>query len=296
MAAGQNPATKLLELRRQMFVVQKGLEEGKHTALLQEAAFRAKEEAVRTRDLELQATFIKMDAVVKENDAKKDRAQRRAADEKRTAAQKAREIDDGEASIAELREEVAALEKAKAKLQKQHDFLAAYQASNHQEFPDIGAILERYRTLRAAQRDLLAEQSRLLEEVEHSRRELSRKQKARSTHALNAENITGQIRDRIEATRALSLKLFQGADEAIMARGAKVSELGTALQSVGNLYGRCVTGPYGGTIKHHPGDADVLGFGAGNLGADVVGDAGGSGAPVAASTRRRRSREGPSRR
>ena len=76
MAAGLNPATKLLELRRQMFSVQQGLEQGKHAALLQEAAFRAKEEAVRTRDLELQATFIKMDAVVQENNAKRDRAER----------------------------------------------------------------------------------------------------------------------------------------------------------------------------------------------------------------------------
>jgi len=266
MAAALNPQTKLLEMRRQMFSVQQQLEQGKKAAIVAERAFADKEARVRERDLELQATFMKMDSLVQENNAKRDRAERRAADEGRTAAGKGREISEGLAALQLLKAEVADLERARGKLQKHHDFLAHFQQQHREEFPDAASVMERFRTLQAAQRDLLAEQGRLLEEVEHKRRELARLQKARSTHALNAENVTGKIRDRVEAARAAAIRVLQGADDATVERAKGVSELGVSLQSVNNLFQRCRTGPYGGTIKHHGADAEVLGVGAGNLG------------------------------
>jgi hypothetical protein len=253
-------------MRRQMFTVQQSLEQGKRDSIIREAAFAQKEEQVRKRDLELQQTFIKMDSVVQENNAKKDRADRRGIEEAKTAAQKMKEIVEGQASLDELKQEVAQLEHSKSKLQKHHDFLSRYQSMHSQDFPEISTILDRFTMLQSAQKDLLTEQGRLLEEVEQKRRDLARLQKARSTHALNAENVTGKIRDRLEATRALGLRLLQGADDATAERAERVNELGTTLLATNNLYFRCTTGPYGNVIKHHKNDAEVLGVGAGKLG------------------------------
>ena len=253
-------------MRRQMFTVQQSLEQGKRDSVIREAAFAQKEEQVRKRDLELQQTFIKMDSVVQENNAKKDRADRRGVEEARTAALKMKEIAEGQAALEELKQDVAQLEHSKNKLQKHHDFLSCYQSINSQDFPEISTILDRFTMLQSAQKDLLTEQGRLLEEVERKRRDLARLQKARSTHALNAENVTGKIRDRLEATRALGLRLLQGADEATAERAERINELGTTLLATNNLYFRCTTGPYGNVIKHHKNDAEALGVGAGKLG------------------------------
>jgi len=266
LAASLNPQTKLLEMRRQMFTVQQSLEQGKRDSVIREAAFAQKEEQVRKRDLELQQTFIKMDSVVQENNAKKDRADRRGIEEARTASQKMKEIAEGQVALEELKQEVAQLEHSKSKLQKHHDFLSRYQSMNSQDFPEISTILDRFTMLQSAQKDLLTEQGRLLEEVEQKRRDLARLQKARSTHALNAENVTGKIRDRLEATRALGLRLLQGADEATAERAERINELGTTLLATNNLYFRCTNGPYGNVIKHHKNDAEALGVGAGKLG------------------------------
>lgn len=264
------PQTRLLEMRRNKFEVDAALETASRVHHERESQFQEKEDALRKKDLELQATMIKMNALLQENEAKRQRAEKRAQDESRAASQKSREIGEGMSQLHELRREVADLEAQKAKMEKYHSYLTHYQQLNTQEFPDIGVILERFDTLRNAQKDLLNEQGRLLSEVEDERRALARAQKARSTQVLSSENIIGKMRERVEAARAAALRLQQGAEEATATRSGKTLELGLALQSIGNLYQRCTLGPYGSVIKHNPGDAEVLGDGVSSFGSGLL--------------------------
>ena len=60
--------------------------------LLQEVAFRAREEALKRRDLELQESLLRFTRFLQENDAKRAKAQRRAADEERLRGEREAEI------------------------------------------------------------------------------------------------------------------------------------------------------------------------------------------------------------
>ncbi len=70
------------------------------TVLLQEVVFRQREEALKRRDLELQDSLLRFTKFLQENDAKRARACKRAAEEARLRAEK-------EAEIARLHAEAA---------------------------------------------------------------------------------------------------------------------------------------------------------------------------------------------
>jgi hypothetical protein len=60
--------------------------------LLQEVAFRQREEALKRRDLELQESLLRFTRFLQENDAKRAKAARRAADEARLRGEREAEI------------------------------------------------------------------------------------------------------------------------------------------------------------------------------------------------------------
>lgn len=161
-----------------------------------------------------------------------------------------------------LHDELSAeeLEAQRVALERYHRYLELFQSARSEEYAEIGAVLERYERLQAAHRDLLEEQQRLQTAVEAQRRALAKVRKALSTQTLTSENITGKMKERVEAARAMVLRLQQGADESALARSAKTLELGQILQSVSNLHSRCCGSSHGAVIKHTAADAAVLGY------------------------------------
>jgi hypothetical protein len=78
-----SPATRLLEKRRQMFEVQEALNSQKDEFNRREDAYRRREDGLRRKDLELQESLIKFNKFLQENESKRYRAQRRAAEERK---------------------------------------------------------------------------------------------------------------------------------------------------------------------------------------------------------------------
>ena len=76
-----SPATRLLEKRRQMFEVQDELARQKEEFARREEAFARREDQLRLKDAELQASLVKFNKFLQENEAKRTRALKRAADE-----------------------------------------------------------------------------------------------------------------------------------------------------------------------------------------------------------------------
>lgn len=134
--AAASPATRLLEKRRQQFQADEALAAAKqqyatqarllgagemqggslpdvsgsathplstqpHAHPPQEAVFRQREEALKRRDLELQESLLRFTRFLQDNDAKRAKANRRAADEARVRGER-------EAEIARLHAEAAA--------------------------------------------------------------------------------------------------------------------------------------------------------------------------------------------
>lgn len=87
-----SPATRLLEKRRQMFEVQEALNAQNEEFARREDAFRRREEGLRRKDLELQESLIKFNKFLQENESKRNRALKRAADERKQRELKEQEI------------------------------------------------------------------------------------------------------------------------------------------------------------------------------------------------------------
>lgn len=75
-----------------MFEIQEALNAQKEEFMRREDAFRRREEALRRRDLELQESLIKFNKFLQENESKRNRALKRATDERKQREQKEEEI------------------------------------------------------------------------------------------------------------------------------------------------------------------------------------------------------------
>ncbi len=79
--------TRLLEKRRQAFEAQEALDQRRAEYSQQEVIFKQREDALRAKDLELQASLTKFARFLQEADARRARALRKASEESRVAAQ-----------------------------------------------------------------------------------------------------------------------------------------------------------------------------------------------------------------
>ncbi len=70
----------------------------------QEEAFRVREEALKRKDLELQESLIRFSKFLQENDSKRARAEKKAADEVRVRQARERDIDGLTAVLEQLRD------------------------------------------------------------------------------------------------------------------------------------------------------------------------------------------------
>ena len=88
-----SPATRLLEKRRQMFEVQEALEKKKDEFARQQAAFRQRDEKLRKKDQVLQESLTRFNRFLQETEAKTNRAENRAAEERKQGHEKEKEIE-----------------------------------------------------------------------------------------------------------------------------------------------------------------------------------------------------------
>lgn len=228
------------------------------SSVVLQAVFKQREDALRRKDLDLQEALIKMNNLLAENEAKKHRAEKRVIEEAKATQVKMQEITEGERQLSGIKDEAHSLELDRQKLERYHKYLVEFQGTRSEEFPEIHTILERHATLVSAHEDLLGEAARLQAALEDARRQLSKAQKARATYTLNSENIISKMKDRVEYARQSALALAAGADETVVAKGARSLELGLVVQAVANLHNRCTKGPYGSVIHHNPSDDVAL--------------------------------------
>ena len=118
-----SPATRLLEKRRQMFEVQEALDLQKDEYSRRQDAFGRREAALRRKDLELQESLIKFNKFLQENESKRNRAIKRAADERKQREAKEGEIVKLKSQYAEKFDEEAKLGKDLERYKRYQDYL-----------------------------------------------------------------------------------------------------------------------------------------------------------------------------
>merc|ERR1719159_2137593 len=147
-----SPATRLLEKRRQMYEVQDALETHK-------ARYGKKEEQLRDKDIQLQHQLFRFNKFLQDNEAKRRRAESRAADEAAQIKAREEEIRDLEKQLEESKQLCAELDEEVTRNMKYEEFLDLVK-DNCQEYSEIQDLVTRYETLESAHKDLMEENGR----------------------------------------------------------------------------------------------------------------------------------------
>jgi hypothetical protein len=234
-----SPATRLLEKRRQMFEVQEALNAQKDEFARREDAFRRREDGLRRKDLELQESLIKFNKFLQENESKRNRALKRAAEERKQREAKELEIKRLEAELAsKLKEELELKERVERNIQYQ-DFLEGLCQSMSKYFPEISDILNRHDTLVKANVDLLLNKQSQELISESLQREYLEYKKEGENKELNSNNTIAELQAQLESKRKHASSLQADIDQVVTDSGDRALTLGQILSSVSNTLNRC---------------------------------------------------------
>ena len=253
-----------------MFEVQEALNAQKEEFARREDAFRRREDGLRRKDLELQESLIKFNKFLQgnfrtyklcsdsifnicepnvygnfqclpmvENESKRNRALKRAAEEKKQRETKEVEIRKLEAQLKQKLKEEAQLKQEVEKNIKYQDYLDSVVQSMSKFFPEIADILNRYTTLRNANTHLLEKQQADETLNENTLREYLSYRKDKENQILNYNNEIAEMQLRMEREQSKTMALQGQIEGAIKGASDRARELGQILSSVANTLDRC---------------------------------------------------------
>jgi len=258
-----SPATRLLEKRRQMYEVQDALENQKARFSREEEGFRKKEEQLRAKDLQLQHQLFRFNKFLQDNEAKRRRAESRAADEAAQIKACEEEIRELEKQLDESKQQCGELDEEVARNMKYEEFLDTVKDSC-QEYSEIQDLITRYETLDSSHKDLTEIQTQSDYKIESLRNEYQIYQKDTDMQMLSMSNKASKLQTgRDEAIREHD-QLGRQLDEASQEDSKHSLKFGQILMSVENLYLRCIN-KRGHVLQHEltvkeedakPGDDD----------------------------------------
>ncbi|GMH41990.1 hypothetical protein BSKO_09909 [Bryopsis sp. KO-2023] len=232
------PATRLLEKRRQMFEVQEALEAHKQEFNRKEEVFKRREEGLKRKDLELQESLIRFSKFLQENDSKRSRAEKKAADEIKSRLQKEKEIE----ALQDT------LEGLKTEKEKVHEILEKNMRYQHyletvlevvDEYQEVPELLMRHATLKVTNHDLNEHQKQLEELTEKTRAELQNYVRQKTESILNLNNKLSNLKKELEGYEAEALAHETRKDYSLQVASQKTLEFGQVIMSTDNIFNRC---------------------------------------------------------
>jgi len=233
-----SPATRLLEKRRQMFEVQEALNSQKEEFSRREDAFRRREDGLRRKDLELQDSLIKFNKFLQENESKRNRALKRATEERKQRELKELEIEKLEAQFKSKLKEESILKEELEKNLKYQDYLDNVVQTMSKYFPEIPDILNRYKTLRDANTYLIEKHHQDEGSNDNTQRDFLSYKKFKENQILNDSNAIAEMQVYLEQGKSKANRVQDEVDKLNMDASEKGLELGQILASVSNILER----------------------------------------------------------
>eukprot|EP00294_Goniomonas_avonlea_P013739 CAMPEP_0114559510 /NCGR_PEP_ID=MMETSP0114-20121206/10957_1 /TAXON_ID=31324 /ORGANISM="Goniomonas sp, Strain m" /LENGTH=348 /DNA_ID=CAMNT_0001744979 /DNA_START=38 /DNA_END=1084 /DNA_ORIENTATION=- len=245
-----SPATRLLEKRRQMFEVQEALEAQKEEFARREDLFKRREEQLRKKDIDLQESLIRFNKFLQENDAKRARAEKKAADEVKMRSQKEMEV---EQLTQTLEQNTKEKEKMKVVLEKNLRYLKYLEQvlETTEDYTEIANLLERYETLTDHHKDLTEWAQECAEKSDLCRSELQNLGKDGQDTKLKGHNEVATLQMKLEAQQLETMKHTSMMERRIVESAEKTLELGKIRWAIENLYERCRSRSKANTRLYH---------------------------------------------
>lgn len=235
-----SPATRLLEKRRQMYEVQDALESQKVRFAKDEESFRKREEQLRAKDLQLQHQLFRFNKFLQDNEAKRRRAETRAAEEAAQIRQREEEIRELEKQLEESKQQCAELEEEVSRNMKYEEFLERVK-DTCEEYSEIQDLVTRHDTLESANKDLMWIQTDCENKMEELRNDFQNYRKEQEMEMLAMTNRIASLSSTLDDSQKLRQQLELQVDEATQEGSKHSLYFGQILMSVENLYLRCTT-------------------------------------------------------
>lgn len=232
-------STLLLKKRKEMREVDESLEIMKkdHKKRMEECEERRLQFEIKQAKMREQV--MRFERFIHENDAKRQRAELKAKQERKIYEEKLKEI-------LALQEKIATLEIEQKSLSQELVTKSCYKAyleriveEGEHGYEEIAEILNRHATLKQANADLLSHSERLEKEVDTLRKRLVALRTERQNQILVNTSILQSLQSTLERKKQ-SVKNEEEENIAVMNKKKDISrEYTQTLQSIKNLYGRC---------------------------------------------------------
>lgn len=234
-----SPATRLLEKRRQMFEVQEALNSQKEEFSRREDAFRRREDGLRRKDMELQESLIKFNKFLQENESKRNRALKRSTEEKKQRELKEKEIEKLKIQLATRKKEESLQKLEVERNLKYQDYLDNVVVTMSKFFPEISDILNRYKTLRDNNIQLIEKHKAQEVQNDSMQKEYLNLKKLSENTVLNNTNAIAEKQLFLEHRRAYTMREQSEIEKITLEASEKGLELGQIIASVTNILERC---------------------------------------------------------
>ena len=204
-----HPATRLMEKRRQTFDAQAQLDAQRAAFEEKEKGFAEREAIIKRKDLELQENLVRFGKFLQENDGKRARAKRRAADEAQSRLRKEAEIETLAERLraARVRDETASAEVSKnARYASYLEYVLEHVSGDPEAlsgFTEVEDILARHATLAATNADLIRAHRSFANESERVRAETAAYVEEKKDEALTLNNEIARLKKTLEHTTLL---------------------------------------------------------------------------------------------
>ncbi|EKX42793.1 hypothetical protein GUITHDRAFT_87954 [Guillardia theta CCMP2712] len=238
MSHQSSQSTELLKANREMQEVQQQLDLKKAEHHERMAKCKEKEETLAIKAQKLKSEEAKFQLFLKENDAKRSRALKRAQDEVNIRRGKEKEA---EALVLECRNINDKLNLARSRLDE-HLIYQTYLekvVEHSEDFTEVSDILKRYQTLSATNDDLQTMVQKNIDDTETYRHHLSQMTKRLQNEVLVKSSEIAEHQERLEKARIETV--IADSHKATREDEVKdgIRELGESQMAIFNLFNRC---------------------------------------------------------
>ena len=239
-----HPATRLMEKRRQTFDAQAQLDAQRAAFEEKEKGFAEREAIIKRKDLELQENLVRFGKFLQENDGKRARAKRRAADEAQSRLRKEAEIETLAERLraARVRDETASAEVSKNGRYASYLESVLEHVSGDPEalsgFTEVEDILARHATLAATNADLIRAHRSFANESERVRAETAAYVEEKKDEALTLNNEIARLKKTLEHTTLLKQETARARDGKLKTEATRKMEHGRVCFATEHLFRR----------------------------------------------------------
>lgn len=196
-----SPATRLLEKRRETAEVEHALAAQKEEFSMKMEGLHQRRQELESKEQELKQSLMKFDRFLRENDSKKNRALKKAKDERNMIKLK-------EVEIQNLQEECYDLEMERDKFKKRLEKYTIYQTylekvlDQSDEFSELREIMARYDTLISTHNDLLSREQKNQITMEKEKQKFNRFTEEKNNEILHYNNQLAQLQTRLDKAQS----------------------------------------------------------------------------------------------